>query len=208
MNPECERRLSKLEKAAEEQRQNQPEAPPFKFEVGQEVTPKHKTDSRAVGTNPGCRYMVIERKAHAIDNRYRLNNDIWVWESDIETYAVSLAARFKVGDWVRHRRADPVDTMGIEDAENRVGRLVQPYPSDAAAGWLRVAWSDGHTTIMREHGLEPWQPREGEWVIPCGMLDGDVRCWFEPVVFNDAMRTSGARFIPAPFGEHAAEWFK
>jgi hypothetical protein len=95
-----------------------------------------------------------------------------------------------------------------------VGRFIEFRPNSNQKGcdYCVVLWADG--TVAQIHGsgtfpLEPWVPREGEWVIT---KSGEMTGYFsQPRRYKKVWPAYGipdSWFIPAPLGTHAEGWFK
>jgi hypothetical protein len=157
-----------------------PPPPPFKFEVGQEVTCEHMSG------------VVVGRHFDGKRNMYQFGSPVthhWC-EEHLRASASPPPARFRVGDWVRAVKTDDV------------GRIVFTLGIDNDPEHYNVLWSDGDVErSLQSNHLEPWQPRIGELVME-RQSDGG----WKTLMFGQPHNYAG--IIPAPLGPQAEEWFK
>ena len=118
------------------------------------------------------------------------------WHEERYLEAVPPTPRFKVGDWVR-----------LDSCVGRVTRFVPNPPNEKGVDCYHVMTANGKELHVSSWNgkckLEPWQPREGEWVMAKNR-DGSRS---QPIQLTEMIRAQ-SEWIPAPFGPRAEEWSK
>ena len=114
-------------------------------------------------------------------------------------------SRFKVGEWVRAKSGE------------HVGRVVSTNFDGTRP---QVLSANGYRNTWDAADLEPWTPRDGEWV----MWHATNCTWTDPITGNskiqmfsgpyqydsgivNKMRGNSGTFIPAPLGPASKDWF-